>query len=1442
MINTKEIRTGHQITIITSACSYVQTQIMRARIFFFLILLFIQIITLTFSVSIEAEYAFAQDNWSMFQHDPAHTGYTNTTGPTTNNVLWSYQTDSKYFDSSCVIFNNNVFIGLMYHSTYDEFLCLDAFTGALKWSYNTDGYIRSSPAVANGRVYFGSSEILYCLDIYTGAFQWSYNGISLSSSPTVVEGKIYFGSSGDQVYCLDAYNGNVLWSYTIDNAVIFSPAVVSGKVYIGSYKGNIYCLDAYSGEFIWSYSVSMSSSPTVVEGKVYVGSYRGCIYCLDAYSGDIIWNYMIGSSILSTPSVANGRAYFGSNNNMVYCLDALTGKPIWNFSTGDDVISSISVTDVMIYVGSFDCKIYCLDAYFGDLNWNYNTGDIIRTSSSIYNGLLYVGSGNGKIYCFGSFPLSVILEEPSNHDEVESPVNLRVKVSASGSPVEDATVNFFIDGIQLGSNKTNIGGYASLSYLGNKGTHDWYTVASKLGYESSTSDIRTFTCTNQPTDFIIVQIISDEEVWELGEKISLILSIKNTGEIPIPTEEAEVKYWVITPDGTEISVDYNNKNYIKIAPRETYEFKGEWISTGEKPGWYDVKVQVTTRVNGIIIEKKYIETNVFQIKDISPPDTYIITEPDGELDYGNIEFNWRGKDDSDSILKYSYRLVGYEESWSEWSEETSCSYGNLPNGYYSFQVKAMDESNNQEQTPAEQSFKVSRPIIRIIPDLYNYGKVKERETPSASFTVGNDGEGIIIWNIKNFPSWLVMNPLNGTESVTFTAMVKSTLSAGFFDGYIEVSSNGGNKNVYVQVEVEDITPPDIFITSGSIGTIDHREVAFTWAGEDAVTSTSNLQYSFMLEGYDGSWSSWTSSTSKSYSSLPNGPYTFKVKSRDEAGNVDPSPAEVIFSINAPVLTVTPSSYDYEKIQEGVTPSTSFTVSNTGGGNLTWRVVSFPKWLTVSPTNGTESGSFTATIRNATLLGLQSGEIVVSSNGGKQSIPVQVTGPLPVKVTFSCTGIPHGLQNDVLVVDGEEHRASGQITFEWLEGSKHNFTWAEEIGESPGRSYMLARTTGLETAGSGSFKASENGTITACYYTKQVLAPDAHKGFSGTVLTNSSLTDVSVIQDSSVLSVIVEGESGTRGFVTVSLPWDVLERYGSSAEDVIVLLNDEMVEPGITIRGGEVVIEVVYQHSMHVLEFYLDTATLTVEVFGYAFGAPLGPIEDVGVRVLRMDTRVFAEDSTGPSGKASFRLIPSDYIVTAYVAGRNLVEEVSLSDDASIRFSFPNMMYQTAIVAAVVLLISLIVRWYWRHRKIANEVNGGVYDDRFVEVCAGLGRPLTRSDVIEEFRNKYQERITLDHAVLLFRRFEGRGEGRTYRVGNVTIFVHGSVWKGLPPNEHGVLEQVLRGDGRARRSELFRWSQLSMEEFEAVMTRLERGGYVIYHPETDEYRLPSTKHK
>jgi len=91
-------------------------------------------------------------------------------------------------------------------------------------------------------------------------------------------------------------------------------------------------------------------------------------------------------------------------------------------------------------------------------------------------------------------------------------------------------------------------------------------------------------------------------------------------------------------------------------------------------------------------------------------------------------------------------------------------------------------------------------------------------------------------------------------------------------------------------------PSDTAILSGPVGDTTEPDVAFQFTGSDNRTSTNQLEYSFRLDPVESTFGSWTTATSKNYTGLAEGHYTFYVKARDQGGTEDPTPASRSFAV------------------------------------------------------------------------------------------------------------------------------------------------------------------------------------------------------------------------------------------------------------------------------------------------------------------------------------------------------------------------------------------------------------------------------------------------------------------------------------------------------------------------------------------------------------------
>ena len=86
----------------------------------------------------------------------------------------------------------------------------------LLWKYEAGDSVDSSPAIADGAVYFGSlTGDLTSLDLSTGKVRWKYatGGSIGESSPAVAGGTVYIGDGNGVVHAVRAADGQKFWTF-----------------------------------------------------------------------------------------------------------------------------------------------------------------------------------------------------------------------------------------------------------------------------------------------------------------------------------------------------------------------------------------------------------------------------------------------------------------------------------------------------------------------------------------------------------------------------------------------------------------------------------------------------------------------------------------------------------------------------------------------------------------------------------------------------------------------------------------------------------------------------------------------------------------------------------------------------------------------------------------------------------------------------------------------------------------------------------------------------------------------------------------------------------------------------------------------------------------------------------------------------------------------------
>lgn len=210
------------------------------------------------------------------------------------NQIWAFDTGTEGCYSSPALVGDTLYIGSDGVSKIHLF-ALDPATGAVRWKFATPTQIFATPAVADGVVYVHArNDHVYAMDAKSGTVLWKTPAPSpqdqfmaladmVKSSPAVAKGKVLVGI-GTELVALDAKTGAPLWRAPTDKGVHSSPLVVGDSAYVGSDDRYFYAFDLATGKKTWSFPTGgkVSISPAVGEGLLLIGSNDGFLYAFEA--------------------------------------------------------------------------------------------------------------------------------------------------------------------------------------------------------------------------------------------------------------------------------------------------------------------------------------------------------------------------------------------------------------------------------------------------------------------------------------------------------------------------------------------------------------------------------------------------------------------------------------------------------------------------------------------------------------------------------------------------------------------------------------------------------------------------------------------------------------------------------------------------------------------------------------------------------------------------------------------------------------------------------------------------------------------------------------------------------------------------------------------------------------------------------------------------------
>ena len=349
----------------------------------------------------------------------------------TGAVRWRFATRGPVHSSPAVA-NGLVYVG----SVDGKFYAVDTASGQEKWSFATRGERRftapgihgaiprtermpdpfdvflSSPVVTGASVIFGSGDQhVYALDAFTGALKWSFaTGDVVHASPAVENGVVYVGSWDRNLYAIDVGTGRERWRYTTGNdttiynqiGIASSAAVSEGRVFVGGRDGHFHVVDATTGKLLWKHDNKMGwtiASPAVRDGVVYFPTSDGTRFkALDAATGDIRLNIENKAVSFSSPALVGQLAIYGTSDGWLNGVDVKSGAIVARFQTDGSKENGPRYTDENGRIKT--ALLYpdrTLDGMMIGMRTMQTMGSVL-SSPVVVDGIVYFGSTDGHVY------------------------------------------------------------------------------------------------------------------------------------------------------------------------------------------------------------------------------------------------------------------------------------------------------------------------------------------------------------------------------------------------------------------------------------------------------------------------------------------------------------------------------------------------------------------------------------------------------------------------------------------------------------------------------------------------------------------------------------------------------------------------------------------------------------------------------------------------------------------------------------------------------------------------------------------------------------------------------------------------------------------------------------------------------------------------------------
>ncbi|WP_254521924.1 PQQ-binding-like beta-propeller repeat protein [Natrinema caseinilyticum] len=325
---------------------------------------------------------------------------------------WTVETTAAA-DATPVVTRDRLYLG-----TGDGTVrALDPATGEREWEAELPDDLESDLAFSDGRLYAGHATGLSALEADTGTLVWTSETESpVVGCPAIADGRDVdrnrsprsrLSEPMDSDRRSDSMTADPVDDYGGDSAGRW----VDERVFAGTAGGTIVALEAESGADVWTAPTAgaVAAGPTVADDRLYVCDDAGTMLSLDAVTGRTWFTYEIRDSFTTSPTVlaAAETTFVGAADGYLHVTDTTVGRRKlrgWLFSRKgvelDGPIRSrpVVVGDVLC-VGDSSGSLYGIDVDDCEPRWHVRADDAIAGTPAVAPGRLVVGSDDGRLRC-----------------------------------------------------------------------------------------------------------------------------------------------------------------------------------------------------------------------------------------------------------------------------------------------------------------------------------------------------------------------------------------------------------------------------------------------------------------------------------------------------------------------------------------------------------------------------------------------------------------------------------------------------------------------------------------------------------------------------------------------------------------------------------------------------------------------------------------------------------------------------------------------------------------------------------------------------------------------------------------------------------------------------------------------------------------------------------